>query len=417
MSVLTGQPNYPEGTVLPGYKAWSWGAELHPAGYSIFRVPLVPRRRGRALNLVLNYLSFIASTIVLGPWVLRGQPFDVVFVYGTSPILQAIGALWLGRLKRARVVTWVQDLWPQSLEVTGFVRNRRLLQGVEAVVRWIYRRNDLLLVQSPAFVPAVAALAGGTPVEVHPNPGELAFESAATRETPALTLDPGFNIVFAGNLGNAQAVETVIEAATLLRDEADLRFVLIGSGARREWLLREVAARRLGNVQLPGRFPPEAMPGILSQASALLVSLARSPIMSLTVPSKVQAYLAAGRPVIASLDGEGARVVTEAGAGVTAAAEDAPALAAAVRRLQALLPAQREAFGAAGIAYYRAHFRPRALAKRLARRLRDVAGPGQGSEGGGTMIDPGDGRPQHPNAGTLAAICGTGLEPRTEERL
>lgn len=375
VAILTGQPNYPEGRTFSGYDSSAMGPQAWE-GMTIHRVPLRPRGTGGARNLALNYLSFIGSASVLGAWTLRGKPFDVVFVYGTSPILQAIAGVVLSRLKRAALVTWVQDLWPESLETTGYVRNPRALAAVGAVVRWIYRHNDLLLAQSRAFVASVQAMAGHTPVVYHPNPGELAFSTPAqaTAQPPALVLPPGFNIVFAGNLGTVQALDTLIEAADLLRGEADLRWVLVGSGARSAWLAEEIARRGLRpQVLLAGRFPADAMPGILAQASALLVSLVRSPIMSQTIPSKVQAYLAAGQPIIASMDGEGAEVVREAGAGVTCAAEDARDLARAVRSLRDLDTAARQRMGEAGRAYYARHFEPAALAHQLIDRLEQAS--------------------------------------------
>jgi glycosyltransferase involved in cell wall biosynthesis len=366
ITVLTGQPNYPQGDVFSGYRAAGFGAQQHESGYSIYRVPLVPRGRGGAVGLAANYLSFVLSAAVLGPWLLRKQRFDVVFVYAPSPITQVIPAVWIAFLKRAKLVTWVQDLWPQSLEATGFVRNRRVLDMVAVLVRWIYRRCDSLLVQSEAFISPVKAMAGTTPVQYHPNPGELAFGRAGALGPPALLLAPGFNVVFAGNLGTVQALDTILDAAGLLRPHADVRIVLVGSGSRSQWLEQELLRRQLGNVQLAGRFATEAMPGIFAQASVLLVSLVRSAIMSQTVPSKVQAYLAAGKPIIASLDGEGARVLEASGAGVSCPAEDAAALAQAVLRLRALSPAQLQRMGEAGQMYYRQHFDPAVLARKLA---------------------------------------------------
>lgn len=385
VTVLTGQPNYPEGRVFDGYRAASLAVETHPSGYRIHRVPLCPRGTGGAKRLVANYLSFLAAASVLGPWSLRGRSFEVVFVYGTSPILQAIAGIVLKRVKRAKLVTWVQDLWPQSLEVTGFIRNPRLLGAVATVVRWIYRRNDLLLVQSHAFEPPVRAMAGRTPVEYHPNPGELAFSAPAAGGPPTLTLPEGFNVVFAGNFGTVQALDTIVEAAALLAErEPDIRLVMVGSGGRGPWLEAEIARRGLGNVLLAGRFPPQAMPGILDQAAAVLVSLNRGEILSQTVPSKVQAYLAAGRPVIASLDGEGARVVEEAGAGIAVPAEDAAALAEGILRIHAMAPEARRALGESGRRYYEQHFAPEALAARLAARFRQLA---TGSRGDRSFTD------------------------------
>jgi glycosyltransferase involved in cell wall biosynthesis len=364
VSVLTGPPNYPDGKVFPGYSAASLHTE-RKGDVMIHRIPMVPRGNGSASRLALNYLSFVGSACCFGPWLLRGQSYDVVLVYAPGPILQSIPALWLGRLKGASVITWVQDLWPDSLEVTGFIRNKRLLGLIAHVVRWIYRCNDLLLVQSHSFIEPVKAMAGATPVLYHPNPGELPIDASALDQEPELRLNPGFNVVFAGNLGTVQALDTVLDAAYETRQHTDLWWVLLGSGSRSAWLATEVQRRDLKQVLLPGRFAPEAMPPILAQASVLLVSLVRSPIMSLTIPSKVQAYLAAGRPIIAALDGEGARVVVEAGAGVACAAEDAVALANAVLQLRSLSQDEMDRMGESGRTFYRGQFDPDILAQRM----------------------------------------------------
>jgi glycosyltransferase involved in cell wall biosynthesis len=339
----------------------------------LIRVPLIPRGDSSALRLICNYLSFIASVSVLGPWLLRRRRFDVIFVYGNSPILQVIGARVLRWFTGGKLIPWVQDLWPQSLKVTGYVSNPRLLSAVAVVVRWIYRGSDLLLVQSRGFIAEVRAMSGKTPVEYHPNPGDVELP-AAIQPPAAPQLASGFNLVFAGNLGMAQALDTVLEAATLLRDLTDVRIVLVGSGNRSEWLREQVASRGLDNLQLAGRFPPEAMPTIFAQASALLVSLVRDPIMSQTVPSKVQSYLAAGKPIIASLEGEGAQVIEESGAGITCAPEDPQALAMAVRRLAGMAAAEHAAMGERGREYYVRHFEPAMLADRLKQRFSALAG-------------------------------------------
>lgn len=366
--VLTGQPNYPDGKAFEGYSWWSMESEQHD-GVTILRVPLVPRGRGTAFRLALNYLSFVATGTFLGPWLLRGRPIDVIFGLNYSPIFQVIPAIWLARLRNVPLVTWIQDLWPESLSATGFVRNPILLRVVSSVVQWIYLKNDLLLVQSQAFIEPVKRMAGETPVRYFPNPGDLAFSEVEPREECPFRFTSGFNVVFAGNLGTVQALETIIAAAEIVRNEKDITIFLVGSGSRVEWLKSEIARRNLANLQLPGRFPLSSMPSIMSQASALLVSLVRSPIMSQTVPSKVQAYLAAGRPIIAALDGEGARVVLEAGAGVASPAEDAGRLADAIRYLKSRTPAELERMGQNARAYYECNFEPRLLARKLKENL------------------------------------------------
>lgn len=366
VTALTGPPNYPDGKVLPGYSALSCSSE-RKGNVLIYRVPQVPRGSGGAVRLLLNYLTFVISACVFGPWLLRRQRFDVVLVYAPGPILQAIPGLLLGAIKHAPVITWVQDLWPDSLKVTGFVRNQTALKTVSLIVKWVYRCSDLLLVQSRSFIEPVRTMADRTPVIYHPNPGELPLEQSAALGEPALRLKSGFNVVFAGNLGTVQSLETILKAAEMTRHETDIWWVLVGSGSRSGWLLDEVQRRGLSQVVLPGRFGPEAMPKILMQASVLLVTLVRSPIMSLTIPSKVQAYLAAARPVIACLDGEGARVIQEAGAGIACPAEDAEALARAVVQLREMPAASLTRMGEAGRRYYLENFDPAVLTQQLLR--------------------------------------------------
>jgi len=307
---------------------------------------------------------------MFGPRLLGGWRPEIVLTYGTSPILQAIASIRVARWARARAVIWTQDLWPESLLATGFVRNALALAAVKHVVRWIYRRTDLLLVASEAFIAPVRARSGKTRVVVHPNPTTAAPHIPGA---PAFELAPGFNIVFAGNFGVAQGLGAIIDAAGRLRDLADLRFVLVGSGRLDAWLRAEAARRGLTNVIFPGRFPANKMPAIFARASALLVTLGASPTLALTVPSKLQSYLAAGRPILAALDGEGARVVRESGAGLIAPAEDGQALANAARRLYRTDPQAIVTMGRAGRDYAR-RFDPAILTPALITHLRSALG-------------------------------------------
>ena len=362
--VLTGQPNYPDGVPFAGYSWWSMGAEAHE-GVTILRVPLFPRGNGSAIRLALNYLSFILTATIFGPWLLRRHPIDKIFVFGMSPILQAIPGIWLSRLKKASLITWVQDLWPESLRAAGYVNNESILRIVSKIVSWIYEKSDLVLVQSQAFVKSVQEMSGKTVVKYHPNPGDFAFDHTNIEQGCPVLFEPGFNILFAGNMGTVQSLETIISAAEILRFDKSIRFVMVGGGSRLEWLKSEIERRNLENMQLPGRFPLALMPSIMAGASALLVSLIKSEIMSLTIPSKVQAYLAAGKPIIASLDGEGARVIIESGAGLAVPTEDASGLADAIRTLKEKSDAELMQMGNSGRTYYERNFEPRLLAAKL----------------------------------------------------
>jgi glycosyltransferase involved in cell wall biosynthesis len=350
VEVLTGKPNYPGGRCFPGYRFWDCTRELH-GKVTVHRIPIIPRRTG-AFSLALNYLSFIVSGCLAAPWLLRKRQYDVIFVFAPSPILQAIPAIWIRHLKKCPAILWVQDLWPESLAATGFVRSPFLLGGVRKVVRWIYRSVDLLLVQSRAFVDPVQSMAGKTPVAYYPNSFTDNVGCLPADCPPLPDLDHGFVILFAGNIGAAQAVEVILDAAIRLRACPDIRFVIVGNGSRREWMIDEIRRHDLRNVELPGSYPVEAMPILMAKASVLLATLADTEIFRQTVPSKIQAYLAAGRPVIACLNGEGARIIEDAGAGLSCPAEDGERLAECILRLYGMPGHELKALGESGRRYF-----------------------------------------------------------------
>lgn len=373
VSVLTGQPNYPEGRTFANYRWWSCKRETKD-GIDVLRVPLAPRGNGGALRLVANYLSYVVCGSLLGPFLTRRQPVDVIFVYGISPILQAIPAIFLKWHKRAKLVVWVQDLWPESLEATGFVKNRTILGLVGRVVKWIYRHSDAVFVQSRAFIEPVAELCARDKIVYYPNSAEDAVASVQrVDDCPMPALKECFSVVFAGALGTAQALDVILDAAQRLRGESSVKFFLVGHGSRSDWLAEQIAARKLENVVLAGRYPIEAMPSVFAAASVLLVTLTNDPIFAKTVPSKVQSYLAAGRPVIGCINGEGAQVIQEAEAGLTCAAMDAEGLAAAVNTLYRLPPHERDRLGKNGRKYFETHFESHKLTTELIDKLTSIA--------------------------------------------
>ena len=378
VEVLTGKPNYPRGEIFQGYKQLGCQLELHE-GIMVHRIPLFARGRG-GMRLLLNYLSFIFFGLVLAPWVLVNRKADVIFVYGLSPILQALPAIMIGWLKGIPVVLWVQDLWPESLSATGYIKNTVVLKLVEYIVKYIYQRVDLLLVQSQAFVAPVEALASGTPVIHYPNSVDESFSLPTTADVPDLNgLLHGFSIMFAGNIGSAQAVEVIIEAAMLLREYTDIHFVVLGDGSRHDWMLKEAKQRGLSNVHLPGRFPIETMPGFMRKASALLVTLSDENIFAATVPNKIQAYMAIGKPIIACLNGEGARLVIEAESGLAVPAEDAESLSDAVLKLYKMPLQERERLGDNGRRYYNKKFDHDKLVSELINHFETVVQKKEGS--------------------------------------
>jgi glycosyltransferase involved in cell wall biosynthesis len=270
-------------------------------------------------------------------------------------------------------VLWVQDLWPESLSATGYVRNRFIIAAVRKVVCFIYHHTDLILVQSKAFEEPIRALEPVTPIIYYPNSVDKSFAAPTALEIPTVNgLGEGFSVMFAGNVGVAQAVEVIVEAASILKKYTDIHFVVLGEGSRWGWMCQEKQRLDLGNLHLPGRFPVETMPGLMQKASALLVTLADQVIFNATIPSKVQAYLAAGRPILACLNGEGASLVTSAGAGLAVPAENGGALAEAILHLYRMSPKNLDAMGALGRLYYNEHFEHDLLIDQLICHLQSV---------------------------------------------
>lgn len=372
VTLLTGKPNYPDGKVFRGYQAWGCQEEVWN-DILVRRVPLVPRGKNSAWGLAANYLSFVLSGAFLGPWMLRKETPEAIFVYCPSPLLQALPALLLGRMKGVPVIVWVQDLWPESLESTGYVKNRLVLHLVRKLVQFIYRNTDHILVSSRPFATSISAMAPTAKISYFPNSIDASFcEPDLAPQTPMPELDEGFCVVFAGNIGAAQAMEVIVEAAAQLTDAPEIRFVIIGSGSRLDWMRRQVLDRGLANVHLVGRYPGEVMPYLLSKAAVLLVTLADQPIFAATVPNKVQAYLAVGRPIVACLNGEGARLIEEAGAGLTVAAEDASGLAKAILALYRMTPEARMGMGDNGRLFYHRNFDHEQLIDQLIGYIQDT---------------------------------------------
>jgi glycosyltransferase involved in cell wall biosynthesis len=375
VTVYTGKPNYPEGRFFAGYGFFRRSRDEFN-GIPVIRVPLIPRGDGGAVRLALNYLSFALFASVLAPFRCRGE-FDAILVYEPSPVTVGLPALVLKKLKRAPMLFWVQDLWPETLSATGVVNSRWILRAVGQLVRFIYRHCDLILVQSRAFMAPVEAL-GVAAQKTHyfPNSAEELYRPLAiepNRPSGQESLPGGFRVVFAGNIGAAQDFETILSAADKLRAEHGIHWDIIGDGRMQGWVESEIRRRNLGDiVHLLGRHPLESMPRFFALADAMLVTLKRDPVFSLTIPSKIQSYLACGRPIVAALDGEGARVVTESGAGIAAGAGDAGALAEGVLRLYRMPKPEREAMGRRGREYFEQNFERSLLLSRLEQWIRSA---------------------------------------------
>lgn len=366
VTVLTGIPNYPAGKVFDAYQVQP-SAFTSYEGAEVVRVPMLPRGSG-GLRLMLNYLSFVVGGGVIGPLRLRGKPADVIFVFEPSPVTVGLPAVWLGKIKNAPVVFWALDLWPETLAAIGVVRSPRVLGLVGHLVRYIYNRCTLVLGQSRGFLSNIAHYCDDrTKIHYFPSWAEDVFTDDSVKPAPEVPewID-GFTVVFAGNIGEAQDMPAVLDAADRLKDNASIRWVIVGDGRKSDWLQSEVARRGLDKqVLLPGRFPVERMPSFYAHADALLVSLKRDPVFSMTIPGKVQSYLMAGIPLLGMLDGEGAAVIRDAQAGLACEAGDSAGLAQALLALVAMPAAERKQMGLNGREYAQQEFGRSQLMGRL----------------------------------------------------
>jgi colanic acid biosynthesis glycosyl transferase WcaI len=366
VTVITGVPNYPTGKIFDAYQEQP-SAFVEYEGAEVVRVPMLPRGTG-GLRLMLNYLSFVLSSSIWGPWRLRGKPIDVIFVFEPSPVTVGLPAVWLGKIKKAPVVFWALDLWPETLAAMGVVRSPRWLGWVGHLVRFIYNRCTLVLGQSRGFLSSIGRYCDDkAKICYFPSWAEHVFLEDSVKPAPEVhEWASGFTIVFAGNIGDAQDMPSVLDAAERLKDNVIIRWVIVGDGRKFDWLLSEVARRGLDkNVLLPGLFPVERMPSFYAHADALLVSLKRDPVFSMTIPGKVQSYLMAGIPLLGMLDGEGAAVIRDAQAGLTCEAGDGAGLAQAVLDLADMPAAERKQMGLNGREYALQEFGRTQLMDRL----------------------------------------------------
>ena len=376
VAVLTGVPNYPSGKLDGGYKA-------NPEKYStykgadIFRVPILLRGNHK-LMLALNYISFAIIASIVGVFKLRNKKFDVIFVFEPSPVTVGVPAILLRWLKKAPLVFWVLDLWPDTLKALG-VRSKVILKAVGLLVSFVYQNCDLILGQAKSFVNSIQGRSINKQVKYFPSWAEPIFNSALLVDGGKVSQDY-FNVMFAGNIGEAQDFPAIVDAAEILNNEDYIHWTIVGNGRMYAWLKDEIYRRGLEDkFTLAGRHDVEMMPTFFNSADLLLVTLKDEPVFSMTIPGKLQAYLQTGKPIVTMLNGEGAQIVAESGCGITCRAGDSAGLAKAVRRLSKMSESERNIMGQCGIDYSKREFDRIMLINRLENWMGQLSENGIGS--------------------------------------
>ena len=344
ITVLTGKPNYSKTHFFEGY-GWKSDDFETINDIPVYRANLLSRRNGGAIRLFLNYISFaiLASFKVRK---IKGS-FDAIFVYQTSPVTVGIPAIYAKKLFKAPIYFWVQDLWPESLTAAGGVKNKLVLGFFNSLTKWIYNYSKKILIQSNGFRGYILNQEiPNDKIIFYPNPTEDFYKPLKqVKEYQEFFQNEFFNIVFAGNIGEAQSFKTIIKAINNIK-ELPVKVTVLGDGRYKKTALSLIKEKGLeSHFNFLGSFPPTEMSKFFSYADALLVSLKNEKIFSLTIPAKIQSYLACGKPIIASIDGEGAKIVNDANCGVTSPAEDSLTLSKKIKELMALDKSKRIKMG------------------------------------------------------------------------
>ena len=364
ITVLTGKPNYLKTHFFEGY-GWKSDDFETINDIPVYRANLFSRRNGGAFRLFLNYISFA----FLAPLKLRKikGSFDAIFVYQTSPVTVGIPAIFAKKLFKTPIYFWVQDLWPESLAAAGGIKNKFILGFFNSLTKWIYNQSKKVLIQSDGFREYILnQRISNDKIIFYPNPTEDFYKPLQkVKEYKEFFQNEFFNIVFAGNIGEAQSFKTIINAINNVK-ELPVKVIVLGDGRYKETVITLIKEKGLESYfNFLGSFPPTEMPKFFSHADALLVSLKKDKIFSLTIPAKIQSYLACGKPIIASIDGEGAKIVNDAKCGVTSPAEGSLALSKKIKELMALDKSKRSEMGNNGRVYYEKEFDRNNLLEKL----------------------------------------------------
>lgn len=332
VTVLTGIPNYPEGKIYEGYSFLKNRKQtIH--GVNVIRTLLLPRGEGGGVRLFLNYFSWAFFASLKAVRLSYQKKYDAIIVHEPSPITQFYPALTVKRIQKIPIYFWVMDLWPESLEIAGGVKNKFVLNFFTKMVQKFYNESEKILITSKGFKKSILEKGNyENKIEYFPNWAEDTISSGNV-DYSIPTLPAGFKVMFAGNIGEAQDMENIMNAALKLKDQhKNIKFILVGDGRKMSVVQEFIKEHDLQEtVYTLGRFPVEAMASFFNAADILLVSLKDDPIFNLTVPAKVQAYMSSGKPIMAMLNGEGAENIKEADCGFAVPAGDSEKLAQAIK--------------------------------------------------------------------------------------
>ena len=346
VTVITGIPNYPMGEIYPEYRKGRHRNETIN-GVKVYRCFTIGRKTGVAFRF-LNYYSYsISSSLFVG---CIKEKYDVVFVNQLSPVMMASAGIKYKKRFNTKLVLYCLDLWPESLVAGGIKRGSAIYNFFHRVSEKIYKQADNILITSKSFSKYFEDEFGVKDTDYLPQYAEAIFTPEQCKKEPNEYID----LMFAGNIGKTQSVDTIVEAARLTQDVENLRWHIVGNGSELEKLKKQ--AEGLRNVFFYGRKPLEEMPKYYAMADAMLVTMKKDPVLSLTLPGKVQTYMAAGKPIIGAIDGETKNVIDNALCGKCGSAEDVGGLVQNVRSFMNLFPENYNLLNEKSRKYYKKYF-------------------------------------------------------------
>ncbi len=350
VEVLTGFPNYPGGKVYDGYKISLYQKEVID-GITIHRVPLYPSHDSSALKRIANYISFAIASTIIG--LIKTRNIDVIYSYH-PPLTTSMAAFVLGLCKRVPFVVDIQDLWPDTLAATGMVNNKRILYIVNKICTFIYKRAAKIVVLSPGFKnKLISRNVPGDKIDVIYNWCDEELLNNFDLCPMQLPDNGNLNLLFAGNLGFAQGLPSIIDTAEKLKnDSIKVNVVFLGDGVAKEAAMLLAQEKLLDNVFFLPRVPMRQVGALLSASDMLLVHLNDNELFSITIPSRTQANLAIGKPIIMGVSGDAADLVSRSGAGVICKPNDSDDLAKAISKVASLTDKERELMGIKAREFY-----------------------------------------------------------------
>lgn len=318
ITILTGYPNYPKGEIYKDFKK-NKKKFSHFKGAQVVRVPLIPRRKGR-LNLAINYLSFLINSIILGSFFLRKKNFDVLFTFQLSPVTVGITSAFFSFIKNCPQVFWVLDLWPDTLVALEIIKKKWQIKLFKKLVNWIYSKCNIIFAQSKNILKEIKKYSAVKSNAFYlPSWGESDSFFKEVLPAPEITNKNIFTILFAGNIGDAQDLLSLVKAVQVLKEKkiSKIRIILIGDGSKKEWIRKEIKKLSLENYfEFYSNYPFKRMPSFFLHSDVLFVSLLNKKVFNMTVPGKIQLYLSSGIPIIGMLGGEGADIIRDSKSGL-----------------------------------------------------------------------------------------------------